>query len=84
MTPSLGLFYSGMVKNNNFNHMIGLSLTLYAIITLLWFVIGFSLAFGKNNYYVFGGFDHIAMLNLDYTPFYIEHTIPSNLFCFFQ
>src|SRR5579875_1525573 len=48
MTPGLALFYGGMVRSKNALSIIIQSFFVMAVVTVLWAVIGFSLAFGPD------------------------------------
>ena len=48
MTPGLGFFYSGMVKTKNVISTILQSFIAMGLISVLWVVFGFSLAFGES------------------------------------
>jgi len=48
MTPGLALFYGGMVRSKNVLGMIMQSFFCMGIVTVLWVLVGFSLAFGPD------------------------------------
>lgn len=52
MTPGLSFFYGGMVKPKNMISTMLQSFIALGVISILWYVVGFSLAFGKS----IGGF----------------------------
>src|SRR3954470_3380109 len=52
MTPGLAFFYGGMVHRKNILSTMIKSVVAAGVITVLWIVVGFSLAFGKS----IGGF----------------------------
>ena len=47
--PGLALFYCGMVRKKNILATMMQSFSLCALITVVWFVAGYSLAFGTGN-----------------------------------
>jgi Amt family ammonium transporter len=50
MTPAgLALFYGGLTRSKNVLNTMGMSLAAYAIGTLVWVVVGYSIAFGKGD-----------------------------------
>jgi Amt family ammonium transporter len=49
MTPGLALFYGGMTKAKSVLNMMMMSFSAIGIVTILWVVYGFSLAFGATN-----------------------------------
>jgi len=59
--PGLALFYGGLVRTKNVLATMMQSFSLMAVVTVLWAVIGYSLAFGTGNPF-FGGLD-FAFLN---------------------
>ena len=50
--PGLALFYGGLVRKKNVLGTMMQSFALMAIITVLWAVIGYSLAFGSGTAYI--------------------------------
>jgi Amt family ammonium transporter len=46
--PGLALFYGGMVRRKNVIATITQSVGVFAVVTMVWFIAGYSLAFGKN------------------------------------
>ncbi|HEX3565860.1 MAG TPA: ammonium transporter [Acidimicrobiales bacterium] len=48
MTPGLALFYGGMVRSKNVLSVMMLSFVCIGIVTVIWAVFGFSLAFGND------------------------------------
>ena len=82
--PGLALFYSGLVRKKNVLGTMMQSFAMMAVITVLWFVCGYSLAFGPGNAFI-GGL-HNAFLhgvglapNLAYAP-----TIPEQSFMIYR
>ena len=58
--PALALFYGGMVRAKNMLSMLMQVFVVFSLITVLWVVYGYSLAFTEGNAY-FGGFDRLFM-----------------------
>ena len=87
MTPGLGFFYGGMVNNKNLLSTIAYCYISFAVITLVWYFIGFSLVFGTSlNSAGFLGDLSLGALDFDWkspSPFY-GTTIPAIVFFFFQ
>jgi Amt family ammonium transporter len=46
--PGLAQFYGGMVRRKNVIATITQSVGVFAVVTMVWFIAGYSLAFGKN------------------------------------
>lgn len=49
MTPGLAFFYGGMVRSKNVLNMIMMSIASMGVITVLWALYGFSVAFGDDK-----------------------------------
>ncbi len=86
MTPGLAYFYGGMVNNKNVISTMLQSFIAMGVISILWVVVGFSLAFGESlggfignpmTYFMFSGV-------LESAPWSLAPTIPLALFAFFQ
>ena len=52
MIPGLALFYGGMVRRKNVIATVAQSFAITCLISVLWMVIGYSLAFGDGNAYI--------------------------------
>ena len=59
--PGLALFYAGMVRKKNVLATMMQSFSITALVTVLWVVVGYSLAFTNGNAYI-GDFSRV-MLN---------------------
>ncbi len=85
MTPALGLFYGGLVRRKNVLATIMHSFFILALISVLWVLIGYTLAFGPDHFGLIGGLDWVgfhgvgAKPNADYAP-----TIPHQAYAVFQ
>lgn len=49
MTPGLAFFYGGMVRGKNVLNMIMMSISAMGVVTVLWVLYGFSVAFGTDK-----------------------------------
>ncbi len=58
--PGLALFYGGMVRSKNMLSVLMQVVVTFSMITVLWFIYGYSLAFTEGNAYI-GGFDRLFM-----------------------
>ncbi len=83
--PGLILFYGGLVRSKNVLSTMMHSMILMAVVSVLWMVFGYSMAFGEGNAF-FGSPTQYFMLkgvggapNADYAP-----TIPHMSFMLFQ
>src|ERR1051325_8664409 len=63
--PGLALFYGGMVRKKNVLATLMQSFAICALMTVLWTVIGYSLAFTPGNSLI-GGFDRVLMEGLTF------------------
>jgi len=86
MTPGLAYFYGGMVKKKNVISTMLQSFISMAVITIIWVVVGFSLAFGKDIGGVIGNPDTFFMMQGVFTGKHwpAAPTIPLILFAIFQ
>jgi Amt family ammonium transporter len=84
--PGVALFYSGLIRRENVLNTLFLSFISFAIVSVLWFIYGYDLAFGSTSWGLIG---HLA------NPFFggiVESnslatqapTIPTALFALFQ
>ncbi len=82
--PGLALFYGGLVRRKNILGTMMESFAMMGLITILWAVVGYSLAFGAGNGFI-GGFDHLFLngVSLDPNPNY-GGTIPEQTFMVYQ
>jgi Amt family ammonium transporter len=60
MTPGLAFFYGGMVRAKNMLGMLMQNFFALGLVSLLWGIVGYSLAFGGTNSYI-GNFDFAFM-----------------------
>ena len=58
--PALALFYGGMVRTKNALSVLMQVFVVFSLVTVLWFVYGYSLAFSEGNAF-FGGFDRLFL-----------------------
>ncbi len=63
MTPGIAFFYAGMVRSKNVLGMLMQNFFAMGLISVLWAVAGFSLAFGGTGKYI-GNFDFALMKDL--------------------
>jgi Amt family ammonium transporter len=65
--PGLALFYGGLVRKKNILGTMMQSFAMMCLVTILWAVAGYSLAFGHGNAFV-GGFEHLFLRGVGVTP----------------
>ncbi|TXI39476.1 MAG: ammonium transporter [Mycobacterium sp.] len=54
MTPGLAFFYGGMVRARGVLNMIMMSVSSMGVVTVLWVLYGYSVAFGNDKFNLFG------------------------------
>ncbi|HEX3025015.1 MAG TPA: ammonium transporter [Chitinophagaceae bacterium] len=93
MTPGLAFFYGGMVSKKNVLSTMLQSFICMSVISILWVVVGFSLAFGKSIGGIIGDPSTFFMMKgaIEGTPIAsadgsikLAATIPVVLFAFYQ
>ncbi len=86
MTPGLAYFYGGMIDTKNIISTMLQSFIAMGVISVLWVVVGFSLAFGDSIGGVIGDPRSFFMFQnvLDGKPWSLAPTIPLVLFALFQ
>lgn len=86
MTPGLAFFYGGMVSKKNVISTMLQSFICMAVMSILWVVIGFSLAFGDSIGGIIGSPSKYFMMQgvLNGKPWSSAATIPLVLFAFYQ
>lgn len=85
MTPGLALFYGGMVRSKNVLATIMQSFIALSVVSILWILYGYSLAFGPDVHHIIGNLDWFALKNVTLEPFAVySSTIPHMLFMLFQ
>src|SRR6478672_1595286 len=86
MTPGLSFFYGGMVGKKNVLSTMLQSFIATGIISILWIVCGFSLAFGTSIHGFIGDPSSFFMMKgiNSHEPWKLAPTIPILLFALFQ
>ncbi|OPF72676.1 ammonia channel protein [Streptomyces antioxidans] len=87
MTPGLAFFYGGMVRVKSALNMLMMSFISLGVISLLWVLFGFSLAFGDDiGGGLLGNFDHIGFKGIEPASLWGEKpdAIPVLAFALFQ
>lgn len=79
--PGLSLFYAGLARSKNVLSILMQCFSLTCLMSILWFVAGYSLAFGEGNGFI-GNLDNLFMANI--TKDSMSGTIPEVLFAAFQ
>jgi Amt family ammonium transporter len=86
MTPGLAYFYGGMIDTKNIISTMLQSFIAMGVISVVWIVVGFSLAFGESQGGFIGSPSTFFMFQnvLDGNPWSLAPTIPLVLFAIFQ
>jgi len=82
MTPALGLFYAGLVREKNTLNTFMMSIAALAVATVTWAAVGYSFAFDDGNG-IIGGFGHAFLNDVTFAP-RDGTTIPHLVFFAFQ
>jgi ammonium transporter, Amt family len=82
MTPGLGFFYAGLVRAKNTLNTFMMCAAAFAVATVTWVVIGYSIAFGGDGA-ILGSLDHVLLKDVGLEP-REGQTIPHLLFMAFQ
>ncbi len=83
--PGLALFYGGLVRSKNVLSTLMHSFFCAAMISVLWVLFGYSLAFGPDKAGgLIGGLDFVGLKSLVNTNSSYSSTIPALLFVMFQ
>jgi ammonium transporter, Amt family len=82
--PGLALFYGGLVRKKNVLGTMMQSFAMMGIVTVVWAIFGYSLAFGPGTSFI-GGFHHLFLsgVGLAPDPAY-SATIPVETFMVYQ
>jgi Amt family ammonium transporter len=84
--PGLALFYGGLVRKKNILGTMMQSFAMMCLVTILWAICGYSLAFGHGNAFI-GGFEHLFLKGVsnvaDPNNFYVQ-TVPEQTYMVYQ
>src|SRR4051812_47582678 len=81
--PGLALFYGGLVRRKNVLATMMQSFILMAIVSVVWAVVGYSLAFDVGNPFI-GGFRFAFLHNVADAPVEYAPTIPHTTWMVYQ
>ena len=84
MTPGLALFYGGLVRSKNVLGTMMHSVAAIAIVSVVWVLAGYTLAFGPDVGGVIGGLAHIGFRGVGEAPHALAPTVPQSAFASFQ
>lgn len=88
--PGIALFYGGMIRRKNVINTFASVVAIAAVVTLLWFAVGYSLAFTPGNIWL-GGTERLWFTGLEYfkesgqvAVSYLAPNLPESVFAMFQ
>jgi len=91
MTPAVGFFYGGMLGKKSVLSIMGQTIIIIGMVTLIWVIVGFSLAFGGWGQPLIGNFNWVMLNGVGIEPlstadgsYYGSTGIPGILFMMFQ
>lgn len=84
LSPAVGFFYAGIIRQKNILSMLVQAYALYMVIAVVWALIGFSLAFGPTRGHFIGSSYFMGLQNVDWNPIDYAPTVPSAAFFFLQ
>jgi ammonium transporter, Amt family len=89
--PCLGLFYAGMVRKKNVLATLMQSFAITALVSVLWWAIGYSIAFTPGSTAYLGGFSRVFMDGMVYmkdamqvSVSHLGVTVPESVYALFQ
>jgi ammonium transporter, Amt family len=87
MTPALGFFYGGLVRKKNLVSTIVQCVAIFAVISIVWALWGYSLVFGTSFHGIIGFSPNLLALNgidINHVTPALAPTIPTLLYFAFQ
>ena len=79
--PGLALFYGGLVRSKNVLSVLMQCFVIACVVTIVWVVYGYSLAFSEGNQWI-GGLSNLFLA--DVTRESLSGTLPETVFIMFQ
>lgn len=79
--PGLAMFYAGLVRARNVLSVLMQCFSIAAMASIVWFVVGYSLAFGEGNAWI-GDFSRVMLSGVERDT--LSGGIPESLFMMFQ
>ncbi|KIM37994.1 hypothetical protein M413DRAFT_249433 [Hebeloma cylindrosporum] len=81
MSPGVGILYSGLLRRKNALSALYLSMAAVAVVSIQWFIMGFSLTFSEEGTSFIGNFKYACLRN---TPMNRPAEIPFSLFYIYE
>ncbi|MBC8654422.1 hypothetical protein GQR86_17455 [Providencia vermicola] len=63
IVPGIALFYGGLLRSKNVLSLMAQTTVIFALVSVIWIVYGYSLAFSEGNAF-FGGFNQVLLKNI--------------------
>lgn len=89
--PGVALFYTGMVRKKNVLSTMAHSFAATCIVSILWVIVGYSIAFTPGKTPWIGGFDRLFLNGMEFiketgmvTVHHVAQSIPESVFMMFQ
>jgi len=83
MTPAgLALFYGGMSRYKNLLNTFAMTFVAYCLVSVVWMIWGYSIAFGPDTAGITGGLDHFFLAGIGIES--LSGSIPTYVFALFQ
>src|SRR5438876_9115174 len=84
MTPGLAFFYGGLVRAKNVLGTVMQSFVALGLVTVLWMLIGYTLAFGPDKGGVIGGLKFAGLAGVGAEPNGFAPLVPATAYMAFQ
>jgi ammonium transporter, Amt family len=81
--PGLALYYGGLVRRKNILSTMMQSFAMMGLVSILWAIAGYSLAFGHGNAFI-GGLQHMFLRGVGLGPSEYAPTIPEQTYMIYQ
>ncbi len=80
--PGLALFYGGLTRTKSILNTIMMNITTYFVVSVIWVIWGYTLAFGNSTWGIIGNLGKFLMRGI--TPDSLSGSIPELIFSAFQ
>jgi len=85
IVPGLAFYYGGLVRSKNVISTMVQSFSILSVVSLLWVLFGYTLAFGPDRGGVIGGLEWVLLSGVGATPLAsYAPTVPHQAFMFFE
>jgi ammonium transporter, Amt family len=81
--PGLALYYGGLVRRKNILSTMMQSFAMMGLVSILWAIAGYSLAFGHGNAFI-GGLQHMFLRGVGLGPSEYAPTVPEQTYMIYQ